>query len=172
MREYLNTENENITRNQVQNDTEQDSLQKHESEEDSKSKIYSTEEQKNSNRIFKSATPKYTVDWYVKWFSSVVLICAISIRSAQINPLLDLILSFTGMVGWTYVSIVWKDSSTIQRDKCRQGREVPWGCKEVNSTGNFSEVFSKLPDILSSLLDPLVYPHRICPSKNQMRDNL
>ena len=113
MREYLNTENENITRIQVQNATEQDSLQKHERQEDSKSKIYSTEEQKNSNRIFKSATPKYTVDWYVKWFSSVVLICAISIRSAQINPLLDLILSFTGMVGWTYVSIVWKDRALI-----------------------------------------------------------
>ena len=113
MREYLNTENENITRNQVQNDTEQNKLQRRENAEDSKSKIYSTEEQKNSNRIFKSATPKYTVDWYVKWFSSVVLICAISIRSAQVNPLLDLILSFTGMVGWTYVSIVWKDRALI-----------------------------------------------------------
>ena len=113
MREYLNTENENITRNQEQNDTEQNKLQRRENAEDSKSKIYSTEEQKNSNRIFKSATPKYTVDWYVKWFSSVVLICAISIRSAQVNPLLDLILSFTGMVGWTYVSIVWKDRALI-----------------------------------------------------------
>ena len=113
MREYLNTENENITRNQVQNDTEQNKLQRRENAEDSKSKIYSTEEQKNSNRIFKSATPKYTVDWYVKWFSSVVLICAISIRSAQVNPLLDLILSFTGMIGWTYVSIVWKDRALI-----------------------------------------------------------
>ena len=113
MREYLKTENENITRNQVQNDIKLSSLLKHESEEDSKSKIYSTEEQKNSNRIFKSATPKYTVDWYVKWFSSVILICAISIRSAQVNPLLDLILSFTGMIGWTYVSIVWKDRALI-----------------------------------------------------------
>lgn len=113
MREYLNTESENITRSQVPNDTKQDNLQKHESEEDSKSRIYSKKEQKNSNRIFKSATPKYTIDWYVKWFSSVVLICAISIRSAQINPLLDLMLSFMGMIGWTYVSIVWKDRALI-----------------------------------------------------------
>ena len=109
----MNTESENITRSQVPNDTKQDNLQKHESEEDSKSRIYSKKEQKNSNRIFKSATPKYTIDWYVKWFSSVVLICAISIRSAQINPLLDLMLSFMGMVGWTYVSIVWKDRALI-----------------------------------------------------------
>lgn len=113
MKVYLSIGSENIMKSQAQNDTEQNKLQKHESEEDSKSKIYSTEEQKNSNRIFKSATPKYTVDWYVKWFSSVILICAISIRSAQINPLLDLILSFTGMVGWTYVSIVWKDRALI-----------------------------------------------------------
>ena len=113
MREYLNTESENITRSQVPNDTEQDNLQKHESEEDSKKMRFSPEEIENSKRIFKSATPKYTIDWYVKWLSSVILICAISIRSAQINPLLDLILSFTGMVGWTYVSIVWKDRALI-----------------------------------------------------------
>ena len=109
----MNTESENITRSQVPNDTEQDNLQKHESEEDSKKMRFSPEEIENSKRIFKSATPKYTIDWYVKWLSSVILICAISIRSAQINPLLDLILSFTGMVGWTYVSIVWKDRALI-----------------------------------------------------------
>jgi hypothetical protein len=28
--------------------------------------IFSKEEQKNSTRIFKSATPKYTKDWYIK----------------------------------------------------------------------------------------------------------
>ena len=38
MREYLNTENENITRNQVQNDIKLSSLLKHEREEDSKSR--------------------------------------------------------------------------------------------------------------------------------------
>ena len=113
MREYLNTENENITRNQVQNDIKLSSLLKQENSEDSEKLRFSPEEIENSKRIFMSATPKYTVDWYVKWFSSVILICAISIRSAQINPLLDLILSFTGMVGWTYVSIVWKDRALI-----------------------------------------------------------
>ena len=113
MREYLNTESENITRGQVPKDTEQDNLQKHESEEDSKKMRFSPEEIENSKRIFKSATPKYTIDWYVKWASSIILICAISIRSAQISPFMDLILSFTGMVGWTYVSLVWKDRALI-----------------------------------------------------------
>lgn len=109
----MSTESESITRNQVQKDTKPNNLQKQEKSGDKKSKTYSKAEQKNSNRIFKSATPKYTVDWYVKWFSSVTLICAISIRSAQFNPLLDLILSFVGMIGWTYVSIVWKDRALI-----------------------------------------------------------
>ncbi len=109
----MSTESESITISPVRKDTKPSNQQKLENEEDNKKTIYSREEQKSSNRIFKSATPKYTVDWYVKWFSSVVLICAISIRSAQINPLLDLILSFTGMIGWTYVSIVWKDRALI-----------------------------------------------------------
>ena len=109
----MSTESESITISPVRKDTKPSNQQKLESEEDNKKTIYSTEEQKSSNRIFKSATPKYTVDWYVKWFSSVILICAISIRSAQVNPLLDLILSFTGMIGWTYVSIVWKDRALI-----------------------------------------------------------
>ena len=109
----MSIENENITISPVLKDTKPSNQQKPESDEDNKKTIYSKEEQKSSNRIFKSATPKYTVDWYVKWFSSIVLICAISIRSAQINPLLDLILSFTGMIGWTYVSIVWKDRALI-----------------------------------------------------------
>ena len=34
---------------------------------------YSEEELKNSKRIFKSATPKYTPDWYIKWIASVFL---------------------------------------------------------------------------------------------------
>ena len=113
MREYLNTESENITRSQVPNDTEQDNLQKHESEEDSKKMRFSPEEIENSKRIFKSATPKYTIDWYVKWASSIILICAISIRSAQVSPFIDLVLSFIGMIGWTYVSLVWKDRALI-----------------------------------------------------------
>ena len=109
----MNTEKKNTTKSPVQNDTELSSLLKQENNEDSEKMRFSPEEIENSKRIFKSATPKSTVDWYVKWFSSVILICAISIRSAQINPLLDLILSFTGIVGWTYVSIVWKDRALI-----------------------------------------------------------
>ena len=97
----------------VQNDIKLSSLLKQESSEDSEKMRFSPEEIENSKRIFKSATPKYTIDWYVKWASSIILICAISIRSAQVSPFIDLVLSFIGMIGWTYVSLVWKDRALI-----------------------------------------------------------
>ena len=109
----MNIEKENTMKSPVQNDIKLSSLLKQESSEDSEKMRFSPEEIENSKRIFKSATPKYTIDWYVKWASSIILICAISIRSAQISPFMDLILSFTGMVGWTYVSLVWKDRALI-----------------------------------------------------------
>ena len=27
-----------------------------------------------SDRIFKSATPKYTLDWYIKWIASIFIL--------------------------------------------------------------------------------------------------
>ena len=35
---------------------------------------YNKEEVKNSKRIFKSATPKFDVSWYVKWTASVFIL--------------------------------------------------------------------------------------------------
>ena len=35
---------------------------------------FSKEELKNSTRISKSATPKYTTDWYVKWVASAFVL--------------------------------------------------------------------------------------------------
>ena len=97
---------------QVPSDTEQKSQQLPEREEDNQPK-FTPEEIENSKRIFKSATPKYTFDWYVKWVSSVLLLTAMAIRAAQYDPFLDLCLSLTGMIGWIYVSLVWKDRAMI-----------------------------------------------------------
>ena len=109
----MNIEKENTMKSPVQNDIKLSSLLKQESSEDSEKMRFSPEEIENSKRIFKAATPKYTIDWYVKWASSIILICAISIRSAQVSPFIDLVLSFIGMIGWTYVSLVWKDRALI-----------------------------------------------------------
>ena len=74
---------------------------------------YSKEEIENSKRIFKSATPKQTVDWYVKWASSIVLLTAMVVRSAGVSNFLDTLLSFIGCLGWLFVAFIWKDRALI-----------------------------------------------------------
>ena len=50
---------------------------------------YSKKEIENSKRIYKSATPKQDLSWYVKWTASVFLICAFAVRSSQLYPFID-----------------------------------------------------------------------------------
>ena len=74
---------------------------------------YAKEELANSKRIFKSATPKQTVDWYVKWISSVILLAAMAVRSTEISNTIDTALSFIGCLGWLFVAFIWKDRALI-----------------------------------------------------------
>lgn len=74
---------------------------------------YNKKEVQNSKRIFKSATPKYSYDWYVKWVSSIFLLGAMSIRGVEGLQSLDLMLSITGILGWLLVSILWNDRALI-----------------------------------------------------------
>tara|TARA_B100001079_G_C16237807_1_gene437589 strand:+ start:228 stop:524 length:297 start_codon:yes stop_codon:yes gene_type:complete len=74
---------------------------------------FDPKELKNSNRIFKSATPKYTWDWYLKWISSILVLGAMSIRGIPELQQTDLILSILGITGWVGVSIAWKDRALI-----------------------------------------------------------
>ena len=74
---------------------------------------FSLEEIENSKRIFKSATPKYTADWYLKWISSVFVLSAMSIRGIPEYQLYDLYLSIIGITGWVIVSVLWKDRALI-----------------------------------------------------------
>jgi|TARA_R100001463_G_scaffold35974_2_gene77997 hypothetical protein len=75
--------------------------------------IYSKQELENSNRIFKSATPKYDLSWYVKWTASAIMLVAMSFRGAQVFPEMDLALSFVGCLGWLWVGVLWKDRALI-----------------------------------------------------------
>ena len=74
---------------------------------------FDPKELKNSNRIFKSATPKYTIDWYVKWVASILILAAMSIRGLEGLQIWDLGLSILGISGWVFVSIAWKDRALI-----------------------------------------------------------
>jgi len=74
---------------------------------------FTQEEIKNSNRIQKSATPKYTADWYVKWVASCFVLAALSMRGLEGFQIYDLIASIIGIGLWLWVSIVWKDRALV-----------------------------------------------------------
>jgi hypothetical protein len=74
---------------------------------------FSKEELEKSKRIFKRATPKYTIDWYIKWVASVFVLCAMSIRGIEGYQTYDVVLSIIGILLWLVVSILWKDRALI-----------------------------------------------------------
>ena len=73
---------------------------------------YSKEELENSKRIYKSATPKYTLDWYIKWVSSIFIIAGMALTSANIFPL-NIIVHGIGVTGWLIVGMLWHDRALI-----------------------------------------------------------
>jgi fatty-acid desaturase len=73
----------------------------------------SQEELKKSNRWFKSATPKYTPDWYIKWVASVFILAAMSMRGVEGLQFYDLVLSIIGLMGWLVVAAIWEDRALI-----------------------------------------------------------
>lgn len=76
-------------------------------------KIFSEKELKNSKRIYKSATPKYTLDWYIKWVASGFVLTAMSIRGVDGFLFIDLVLSVIGIFLWLIVSVLWKDRALV-----------------------------------------------------------
>ena len=74
---------------------------------------FEKKELENSKRIFKSATPKYTVDWYIKWVASCFVLASMSIRGIDGMQLIDLSLSSVGVFLWLVVAILWNDRALI-----------------------------------------------------------
>lgn len=67
-----------------------------------------------SNTVNK-VTPRGDVTWYVKWVASILMLVAVSIRSAGVAEWvwLDLILSSLAAAGWLFVGIKWNDRALI-----------------------------------------------------------
>lgn len=74
---------------------------------------FNEEELKNSKRIYKSATPKYTVDWWLKWVASIFILSALSMRGIDGFVFYDLVLSIVGIGLWLIVSVLWRDRALI-----------------------------------------------------------
>ena len=56
---------------------------------------------------------EYTVDWYIKWVSSVLILISIAFRAADGYAVWDLAFGTGGVIGWLTVSIMWKDRALI-----------------------------------------------------------
>lgn len=78
-------------------------------------KTYTVKEIKESSRIQKSATPKGDITWYIKWASSIIVLCAVTIRASGIPELhwLDVLGSWIGAMGWFVVGFMWKDRALM-----------------------------------------------------------
>lgn len=74
---------------------------------------FSKEEIENSKRIFKSATPKQDLSWYIKWVASIVMLFAMSMRGIPEFAIWDGVLSIFGLFGWLIVAMLWKDRALI-----------------------------------------------------------
>ena len=57
-------------------------------------------------------TPTHTLDWYIKWIASIILVGGVILTSNNIYPL-NLIVHAIGMFGWFIVAIIWNDRALL-----------------------------------------------------------
>jgi len=67
---------------------------------------------KQNENVLQKVTPTHTKDWYLKWFSSIVLIIGMILTSNNIFPL-NLVLHIIGIGGWLIVAMMWNDRALI-----------------------------------------------------------
>ena len=60
-----------------------------------------------------STTPKYTIDWYIKWVASAFVLSAMTIRGIEELVIYDLSLSIIGIILWLIVSIMLNDRALV-----------------------------------------------------------
>lgn len=63
----------------------------------------------------RKARQKESIAWWIKWFSSIIVMFAMAMRATG-EPTLavwDLYLSTVGIFGWLIVSLLWKDRALI-----------------------------------------------------------
>ena len=70
-------------------------------------------EEKLSGKVFKKITPRFEITWYLKWLSSIFILCGMALISAGIYPLLQLCISLIGVIGWGVVGMLWHDRALI-----------------------------------------------------------
>ena len=62
--------------------------------------------------MIEKTTPIYTIDWYIKWASSVILLVGMLLTTHNIYPV-NLIFHLLGVMGWMFVALLWNDRALI-----------------------------------------------------------
>ena len=66
----------------------------------------------NSTRVFKKVTPKGDLSWYIKWASSMIILSAMVLTSASVEPW-NMWTHLVGVSGWLVVGMLWHDRALI-----------------------------------------------------------
>jgi len=66
----------------------------------------------NSSRVIKKITPRGDLSWYIKWFSSFIILIGMVLTSANVAPY-NLFFHLVGVMGWGIVGLLWHDRALI-----------------------------------------------------------
>ena len=61
---------------------------------------------------WKKLTPVGTLDWYIKWVSSFIILIGMALTSINLTPF-NLYFHFIGVSGWLVVGYLWHDRALI-----------------------------------------------------------
>ena len=62
--------------------------------------------------MIKKLTPVGTLDWYIKWIASVIILIGMCLTSINFMPY-NLFFHFVGVMGWLVVGVMWHDRALI-----------------------------------------------------------
>ena len=60
----------------------------------------------------KTVTPMHTIDWYIKWVSSIILMVGMILAANNLFPW-NVLVQAIGIAGWLIVSIMWNDRALM-----------------------------------------------------------
>jgi energy-coupling factor transporter transmembrane protein EcfT len=66
----------------------------------------------SSMTMLEKQTPIHTLDWYVKWIASIIIVISVILTSNNIYPL-NLFFYATGLSGWFIVALLWNDRALL-----------------------------------------------------------
>ena len=62
--------------------------------------------------MIKKLTPVGTLDWYIKWIASVIILIGMCLTSINFMPY-NLLFHFVGVMGWLVVGVMWHDRALM-----------------------------------------------------------